>query len=246
MDFPADMFLKSVPGDEDLFAFRFDFLPEGKAVEDGTASLVTVEENGDLTIEGYAAVWEGDDRQGENFAPGAFDRGIKAFLKGQAGLCYHHKHDKLLGKFFELREDQKGLAFKARVDSAIQSHPELKTYYEQIKNGSLRGMSVGGFFRRAIEAGKQKIIDMDFTEISVTPVPVHSGTGIGVLAGKALASALDVPDNTAINVGVDTIRDDDFREIQWSLETIDRILSRIGKRGQDDSQKDPTGDSIGL
>jgi phage head maturation protease len=30
------------------------------------------QKNGDLIIEGYAAVWEGDDRYGENFIEGAF------------------------------------------------------------------------------------------------------------------------------------------------------------------------------
>lgn len=217
MDLPGEMFVKPVDGDDDLFAFRFDFIPEGKAIEDGTAQVVTEQENGDLIIEGYAAVWDGDDRQGENFAPGAFARGIKSFLDGQASLCYHHKHDKLLGRFLELREDGKGLGFKARVDGAIRKHPELGTYYEQIKNGSLRGMSVGGFFKRALIGGAQKIVDVDFTEISSTPVPVHPGTSLAVVAGKALetieepAAPEEVP-----------------QEILDRIDTLERFCKRFG------------------
>lgn len=242
MDFPDDMFLKAVDGDEDLFAFRFDFVPEGKALADGEgfSDVVTVADNGDLIIDGYAAVWEGDDRQGENFAPGAFTAGVKSFLAGSASLCYHHKHDQCLGKVLELEEEGKGLRMKARVDGAIQKHPVLGTYYEQIKSGTLKALSVGGFFKRGVVNGARKIIETDFTEISVTPVPVHTGPSFAVVAGKALASSLAVPDALAVNVGADTIRDDDFREIQWSMETIGRILDRIGKRGQDDSTKDPT------
>jgi HK97 family phage prohead protease len=189
MDFSGADLVRPVDGEEDIFAFRWDFLPEGKAVEDGSTQLVTVEENGDLIIEGYAAVWDGEDREGENFAPGSMTAGIKAFLEGQAALCYHHKHDKLLGRFLDLREDGKGLNFKARVDGAIRNHPELGTYYEQIKNGSLRGMSVGGFFKRAIIDGAQKIVGVDFTEISATPVPAHPGTSLNVIGGKALDDA---------------------------------------------------------
>jgi HK97 family phage prohead protease len=213
-----ELFVRPVDGDPDLFAFRFDFMPEGKALEDGTAELVTVQDNGDLIIEGYAAVWEGEDRQGENFAQGAFQRGIKAFLDGQGALCYHHKHDKLLGRFLELGEDGKGLKFKARVDSAIQSHPELKTYYEQIKNGSLRGMSVGGFFRRM----RDKIVNCDFTEISVTPVPVHPGTSLAVVAGKALRDMPSVPDGVEGNV-----REQDEQQINWLIEELEQTLTRI-------------------
>ncbi len=142
---PVESFVAPVKGHDDLFTF---FIPmEAKALDGGES--VVVEENGDLTIEGYAAVWEGDDREGENFAPGAFTRAAKAFLGSTASLCFHHKHDHVLGKVLDLREDGKGLQMKARVDGAIKSHPVLGTYYEQIKAGTLSGLSVGGFFKRA-------------------------------------------------------------------------------------------------
>jgi HK97 family phage prohead protease len=188
MDFPAESYLRSVEGDDNIFAFAIPM--EAKALESG--DTVSVEENGDLILEGYAAVWEGDDREGENFAPGAFERAAKSFLKSPAALCFHHKHDKVLGKVLDLQEDGKGLRMRARVDGAIKQHPELGTYYEQIKAGTLSGLSVGGFFKRAVIEGKRRIADMDFTEISVTSVPVHARPSFEVVAGKALDS-LEVP-----------------------------------------------------
>ena len=188
MDFPAESYLRSVEGDENIFAFAIPM--EAKALENG--DTVSVEENGDLILEGYAAVWEGEDREGENFAPGAFQRAAKAFLESPAALCFHHKHDKVLGRVLDLQEDGKGLRMRARVDGAIKQHPELGTYYQQIKNGTLSGLSVGGFFKRAIIEGKRRIADMDFTEISVTSVPVHTRPSFEVVAGKALDS-LEVP-----------------------------------------------------
>lgn len=225
---PAELLVSPVKGHDELVQFQFDFTLAGKALEDGSlAQTITEEDNGDLIIEGYAAVFEGDDREAENFAPGAFQRGIKGFLEGQSALCYHHKHDKLLGKVLELSEEQgKGLKMRARVDGAIKNHPELGTLYSQIKSGSLNALSVGGFFKRAIIAGKQKITDMDFTEISVTPVPVHPGTNFAVVAGKALLSDIKVPEVPEID---GEIREDDLRTLKYLLEELDGTFSRISE-----------------
>jgi HK97 family phage prohead protease len=232
----SDLFVKPVPGHDELVAFQFDFVAQGKALDDGSiAPLVTEQDNGDLIIEGYAAVFDGTDREGENFADTkALDDGIAEFVGGQAGLCYHHKHDKLLGKVLNLsREEGKGLKMKARVDGAIRNHPELGTYYEQIKNGSLNALSVGGFFKRAVIGGLQKITGVDFTEISVTPVPVHPGTSFAVVAGKALVSDLKVGDNvkvpSALPEGTE-LRDEDFYQIQYALDSLERIIEQLGNR----------------
>lgn len=188
MDLPAGLFVQPVKDDADIVAFNFPFQLDAKALEDGTpGNIVTELDDGDLLIEGWAATFDGVDRQNENFTDGAFQRGIKAFLAGPASLCFHHKHEKLLGKVLALEEvEGKGLKMKARVDGAIQTHPELGTIYSQIKKGTLTGLSVGGFFKRKLTELGTRISDMDFTEISVTPVPIHTATSFAVVAGKAL------------------------------------------------------------
>jgi HK97 family phage prohead protease len=229
-ELPIDQFIRPVAGDDDVLAFRYDFTLEGKAVDE---AVVTETEDGDLIIEGYAAVFEGVDRENENFTEDAFDRGITSFLGGQAALCYHHKHDKCLGKVLDLRKEEgKGLKMRARVDGAIKNHPELGTIYQQIKRGTLNALSVGGFFRRKMTEAGRRISDMDFTEISITPVPVHPGTNFAVVAGKALASDLKVPDGvTAPSLPEDEIRDDDFLTIQYALEALGSVVERLEKRG---------------
>ena len=228
-ELPIETFIRPVPGDDDVLAFRYDFTIEGKAVDEQT---VTELDDGDLMIEGYAAVFDGIDREGENFAPGAFQEGIKAFLDGQAALCYHHKHDKVLGKVLELTEEEgKGLRLKARVDGAIRNHPELGTIYQQIKRGTINALSVGGFFRRKLTELGPRITGMDFTEISATPVPVHPGTKFAVVAGKALASDLKVPDNVnAPNLPEDEIRDEDFFRIQMALDELSSVVNQLERR----------------
>lgn len=216
MEFPVDHFIKPVQGDDDLFAFTIEGGLEGKAV--------TEDENGDLIIEGYAAVWDGDDREGENFAPGAFERGIKAFMKQSAALCFHHKRDHVLGKVLELEERDKGLYMRARVDGAIRNHPVLGTLYHQIKNGTLTGLSVGGWFKRAWMNGKRRIADMDFSEISVTGVPVHTGPSFAVIAGKALGNdeepVIEPEDKTDLS-------DDDAQSVEAAMERIGAVLDRV-------------------
>lgn len=216
MDFPAGMFLKPVTDEPDLFEFALG----GKALGD---EAITVEENGDLIIQGYAAVWEGDDRQGENFMPGAFQRASKAFIAAGGPLCFHHKRDHVLGSVTSLEEDDKGLKFAARVDGAIQSHPVLGVLYQQIKSKTLRGVSVGGFFKRALINGKPKIADVDFTEISVTGVPMHTVPTFDVIAGKALADMPEVPSE----VTEGGIREEDERAINWALEELGMVFDRI-------------------
>lgn len=219
---PLDSLVRPTDADADVIHFRSDFVLEAKAAD---SPVVVEEENGDLTIEGWAAIFEGTDRQNENFTDGAFQRGIKSFLEGQAGLCYHHKHDKLLGKVLDLEEvEGKGLRMKARVDGAIQTHPELGTYYQQIKNGSLNALSVGGFFRRTATAAGPKITDMDFSEISVTPVPVHPGTNFAVIAGKALTSDIELPEAPSVDA---EIRDSDLQTVNYLIEELNAVFDRI-------------------
>jgi HK97 family phage prohead protease len=190
----ASKFFQAVEGNPDLIAFTYGFglAPEGKAAADEfsvTDETVTTLDDGDVMIEGWAANFDGLDRENENFAPGAFQRGIKAFLGSQAALCYHHKHDQPIGRVLDLKEvEGKGLYMRARVDKQETSSP-LHYIYNGIKKGTIRGLSVGGFFKRKLTEAGMRIADMDFTEISVTPVPVHSGTSLAVVAGKALESA---------------------------------------------------------
>lgn len=218
-----EFYVKPVAGDDDLFSFRFDFIPEGKSVGGQSADVVTVLDDGDLLIEGYAAVFDGQDRQNENFIDGAFTKGVKSFLKGQASLCYEHNREWAIGKVLDLREEEgKGLYMKARVDGAVQKHPVLGMVYDQIKKGTLSALSVGGFFRRTLTAAGRKINGCDLTEISVTPVPVHPGTNFAVVAGKALRDVPVVPE------GLDgDLRAEDEEMLNFMLGQLDDVITNI-------------------
>lgn len=230
MDELVDFLVQPVKDHPDMFAFRHDFLLEGKALDSGeAAATVSEEENGDLIIEGWAASFDGLDRMGENFVDGAFDRGVKAFLDGHAALCFHHQNDMGIGSVLDLKPVAgKGLWMKARVDHQPENSP-LRYIYNAVKKGSYKGLSIGGFFKRGLVKGRRMIADMDFTEISVTPVAVHPKTKFAVVAGKALASDLKAPDGVSVPVEGE-IRDDDFEMYQHALNLIAGILSGLEKR----------------
>lgn len=215
MELPAGLFVSQVPNSDDIVAFNFGFQLEGKSAGD---PIVEELDDGDLLIEGWAAEFDGVDRQGENFMDGAFQRGIKSFLNGAAALCFNHKHEKVLGKVLDLEEvEGKGLKMRARVDGAIKDHPELGTIYNQIKKGTLSALSVGGFFKRQLTPAGTRISDMDFTEISVTGVPVHSRPAFSVVAGKALEGA---PTHTEVTVQITP-------ELQGVLASLDNLSAAL-------------------
>lgn len=233
MDLPTDLFVRPIQDDSDVLAFHFPFQLEAKALDDGSAGNIVAEmEDGDLFIEGWAADFDGVDRQGENFTDGAFQRGIKSFLSGSAPLCFHHKHDQVLGQVLELEEvEGKGLKMRARIDGAIKTHPVLGTIYQQIKRGTFRNLSVGGFFKRKLTDAGYRIADMDFTEVSITGVPIHTKTSFAVIAGKALESIGDSPSETIDISGLDGL----LGQLSSALDTIEKAFPE-GKSVKGESQ----------
>lgn len=165
--------------------FEFGFALEGKAV--------TEDENGSLVIEGYASDFDFD-RQDEAFETGAFNSALDAYMTNNPVLLYHHRYDTALGQVKEVRLDQKGMWVKAEVDAPEPNTP-VADYYRKIKNGTIRGFSVGGkFYRRMTDAGS-RIFKCDLREISVTPMPVNQRTLFAV-AGKAFENMSEIGTDT--------------------------------------------------
>jgi HK97 family phage prohead protease len=150
--------------------FTLDLGLDSKAVEvDG----------GDIFIEGWASDFEVD-RQNEAFEPGAFEKSIQQFLSGNPALLYHHDYSKALGIVEALELKPEGLWMRARVDEPAPGS-WAEDVVRKIKKGTIKGLSVGGIFKRRMGAdGRPRIFDADLAEISVTPLPVNPRTLMGV------------------------------------------------------------------
>jgi len=141
---------------------------------------------GDIIVSGYAAVWAGLDLVNENFARNAFQKSIPEFLsRAQRPLLWHHEYSKPLGQVLDLKEDSKGLWFKAIV---IKQEPSSPLYYayNAIRRGVARGVSVGGKFTREMLAGGQRIVKANLIEVSLTPAAMHQSTYLVASEVKSL------------------------------------------------------------
>jgi hypothetical protein len=143
----------------------------------------------------------------------------------------------------DLQEKPEGLWLKARVDHQPESSP-LRYIYNSVKKGSYKGLSVGGFFKRALVGGRKMIADMDFTEVSITPVAMHPKTKFAVVAGKALSEDLKVPEGVGSpNLPDGEIRDEDFFRLQEALNMLGFTLEAIGKRKSADNDEQVSEDA---
>lgn len=162
-------------------------------IADGDKIATTDAKNGDLFIEGFACRFSGTDRENEQFAPEAF-AAIANAPKRPSGLplLFHHDRKTVIGEVLTLRVvPNEGVWLRARVDAQPVTSA-LRPVFDAIKRGTIRSLSLGGLFRRALRDGGQKIVHADLTECSATAVPVFTGGAtFTVVEGKALGPGAD-------------------------------------------------------
>jgi HK97 family phage prohead protease len=146
--------------------------------------------NGDLLIEGWGANYD-IDREDEAFEEGAFQKGLKKFLSGNAPLCYHHDYKTVIGKVVDAYPvPGRGMWVKAIVHNQKESSP-WHHIYDGIKRGVINQFSCGGIFKRRHTKAGPRIFEVDLLEWSATPIPVGHGTTFSVVAGKALDAPVE-------------------------------------------------------
>jgi HK97 family phage prohead protease len=147
---------------------------EGKAMAAG----------GGLRIKGQAG-GTGLDRSGEAFLPGVLDQALVKYFHANPILCFHHHTDQALGVVENARVDDTGrLYIEARLDDPEPGTP-LADVYNKVKSGTIKGLSVGGIFKRKMTPQGPRIYAAEIVEISVTPVPMEPGS-LFTLSGKAV------------------------------------------------------------
>jgi len=127
------------------------------------------------TIEGYAAVFNRRDLNGDIIAPGAFARTLKK--QGPVRMLYQHAAEAPIGRWTSLKEDTRGLFVKGEI---ILSSPRAREVYELIAGGALDGLSIGYQTVRARKPRRadRSILDLDLWEVSVVTFPMASGARV--------------------------------------------------------------------
>lgn len=160
-----------------------------------TAFDVKVKASGteDGVISGYASVFGNVDSYGDIVVKGAFAKFLAKMAETGKVIPVFYGHNMEdpkanIGRVTELREDDHGLFFMAKLDLSGETYGRV--VYEQLKDGRLDSLSFG---YSVIEASNTKdgyeLRELELYEISVVPIPANQEAQITeVKAGRAISA----------------------------------------------------------
>lgn len=132
------------------------------------------QENGLVFIEGYANTKNSADRYGDIPCPLYGKRDyvyeLTEFKKNPVLLVDHiNRLDHLAGSVVEIREDKKGLYFKALFSSS--SHPVIAHARQLYREGHAKGISIAGRFHYENPSNPNMLTLAEIYEISLVAIP---------------------------------------------------------------------------
>lgn len=135
---------------------------------------ITEGEGGLVYLEGYANTKNKADRYGDMPSVNAKKRDyvyeLKDFLKNPVLLIDHvNRLDHLAGSVVEIREDERGLYFKALFSTS--EHPVVAHARHIYKEGHAKGISIAGRFHYEDAAKPNLLTYAEIYEISLVAIP---------------------------------------------------------------------------
>lgn len=132
-----------------------------------------VEQGKNLYIEGYASVFGVLDSYEDIVEKGAFKNTIQGKNFKRIAFCYQHEFSTVIGKIIELREDEIGLWFKAKISNTNLG----RDLVELIGDGAINEISIG--FRTKVsemntETNVRMIKEVELYEISLVTRAANS------------------------------------------------------------------------
>jgi hypothetical protein len=120
-------------------------------------------------IEGWAAIYEDADLNGDVILPGAFAKSIR--LTGAAGvkLLYQHDMAEPVGRWLSFEERAQGLYARGEIILATQRAQEAANL---IAAGVLDGLSIGFRTVKARKRERRLIETADLWEVSIVTFPM--------------------------------------------------------------------------
>jgi len=123
----------------------------------------------DGIFEGYASVFDVVDQGLDVVASGAFTQSL---VDRMPKLLWQHDSDQIIGKWEEVREDERGLFVRGRLFKDLQQGREAMTL---LKEGVLDSMSIGFKVVEAMEEARgrvRRLLKLDLFEISLVTFPM--------------------------------------------------------------------------
>jgi uncharacterized protein len=178
----------------------------------GFSSHIEIKSQDEGIVSGYIASFNTLDSDGDIFAPNAFNKSLtERGPKGTKQIKYLLDHDqkKAIGVFTELKADDSGLYYEAKIGS----HALGRDYLEMCKSGIISEHSVG--FKTINRSSTDKRI--------ITEAKLYEGSGLQFLGANSNTPLLSVKSASDFSV-------DDLEYILFKLsKTKDEIFIKLIK-----------------
>lgn len=130
-------------------------------------------------FEGLASVYDVVDTQQDVVVRGAFRNTLQA--QSRVPILWQHDPMQLLG-VADLEDTPQGLKVRGRLNLAVAKAKEV---YELLKQGALRGLSIGYRTITAASRGKvRELRDVQLFEVSLTPFPAQPLATVSAVKGR--------------------------------------------------------------
>lgn len=128
--------------------------------------IKAVREDQNLYVEGYAAVFANVDSYNDRIQKGAFVNTINGTNRDRIAFCKDHDLRDVIGVIVDLREDERGLWFRAKI-SKTRDGKDVEILLE---DGALKEFSIG-YITKAYdwneEEGIRTLTEIELWEISL-------------------------------------------------------------------------------
>ncbi len=138
---------------------------------------------------GYASLFGRRDGQGDAVMAGAFTGSLRR--KGVDGIrmLFQHNPAEPVGTWLEIRENERGLFVRGRLNKDVQRGRELLALLEQ---GAIDGLSIGFKTiraRRDQATATRQLLEVDLWEISLVTFPMLDGARVSSVKSRAWTHA---------------------------------------------------------
>lgn len=129
-------------------------------------------------VQGYASTFGGPpDAFGSIVAPGAFRNSLVKHKHENStpAMFWSHNPEKPIGKWLDVREDEKGLLVEGKIELGTQRGREALSL---LKSGSVTGLSIGFAVprggRKSNGDGTETFTEIELWEVSLVAMPANS------------------------------------------------------------------------
>jgi HK97 family phage prohead protease len=171
--------------------------------------------DGRLRFEGLAAGYD-EDRDEEAFLPGAFEKGVREWIRRGGILLWNHSFGKPMGVVTDANITPHGLVIKGVLDDP-EPGTELADIHRKVASGTVRGLSIGGKFKRRMTPAGVRIYEADIIECSLCAAPVQPDS-LFTLSGKGVGSTETAPARVEL-----------VAELMASLDRFSVTVGKLGK-----------------